>query len=187
MKKLFFAIALTSSLSFAQSNSQNFTHLCSSGENVLLSASLSKITDNKNNQGYSETKTDKYVSLCGNSAKEPIEIVRYRFGKPGNVELEKEFNKENPLELFPHIDHPGVANVMRFRIGNYTYLLDRSIGGGTDAVSLIVKMKNKQVAYFIARHDEVVSSIDDFLYAIDIHNIKKPISSTAFKVGEFNY
>ena len=188
VKKLFIALAVTSTASFAQTQNQEIINLCSNSEHVLLSAKLNKITQKPNGQGNTESDSGKYVSLCGNTNKDPIDIIHYRFGKPGNIELEKKFDKNNPLELYPHIDHPGSSNVFRFKISSYTYLLNRAYGGGIDAASLTVKRDKNEIANFISRHDEVNAPIDDLLYSLDVENISKNrISSNAIKIRSFDY
>ena len=97
VKKLLIALAVTSTAFFAQAHNQEIINLCFNSEHVLLSAKLNRITQKPNEQGYTESDSGKYVSLCGNINKDTIDTIYYRFGKLENIELEKKFEKNNPL------------------------------------------------------------------------------------------
>ena len=198
VKKLLIALAVTSTAFFAQAHNQEIINLCFNSEHVLLSAKLNRITQKPNEQGYTESDSGKYVSLCGNINKDTIDTIYYRFGKLENIELEKKFEKNNPLELYPHIDHPGISNVFRFKISSYTYFLNRVYGRGMDVVSLSVKRDKNTIAKFIGRNDEVNAPIDELLFLLDVEGLseylggvenisKNRILSNAIKIRSFDY
>ena len=186
MKKFFLLFLLLNASASAQTTDANIVNLCSKNEFVLLSAKLNKLTQKEKNQDFLENKTGKYVSLCASSAQEPYEVIHYRFGKPGAVELEKKFDKNNRIELYPNIDHPITYNTMRFEVGKYNYLINRGTGG-MSIVSLIVKKNNKELAYFIARYEDIYAPIDDFFESLNKGNINKKLASSAYKEEKFDY
>ena len=102
------------------------------------------------------------------------------------------------LELYPHIDHPGISNVFRFKISSYTYFLNRVYGRGMDVVSLSVKRDKNTIAKFIGRNDEVNAPIDELLFLLDVEGLseylggvenisKNRILSNAIKIRSFDY
>jgi hypothetical protein len=89
-------------------------------------------------------KTEKILSLCADSRKEPLTRLVYRFGAIGDVEIELIAAAENKAGLSTQSDsdsHAGLISIA-FHRGPYTYEVGEGMGM-TSGVRLIVQKSGK--------------------------------------------
>jgi len=133
----------------------NAQSLCLAEEYTLVAGDIGKKDKND------EFKPNgKKVSLCVEKKEGPFNKVVYRYGVTGNIELEKIFSPEKPMNL--NIELHGYGNGyysttfnFSFNLGEFQYLIiihDGYMVGGLHS-SLIVKKQTKLIADFMFFND----------------------------------
>lgn len=119
---------------------------CKPGEFALLNANLSKVVRPRSGPvSYSLVKTGKVVSICADRKKEPFRSVTYRYGAPGQVELETTATAAKPFSLYSRSTTPHSGeNLIFFRHHGYTYSISEATGMGS-GIGLIVFRTGKKL------------------------------------------
>lgn len=141
-----FALALFLQASFtplsAVAEAKTFPSHCKPDEYVYLNAKMGP-----------KTQTRKVLSLCTDSAKEPLGKLVYRFGALGKVELEQVATNARPFQIFTRSPVPKVGqNIFAFTQQGYTYYVVEAFAMGS-GISLMVFHKGKKIVDLFSGND----------------------------------
>lgn len=135
--------------------------LCSAHEIAFLNARMQRQDANL---------PEKILSLCADSAKEPLRRMVYRFGSTAHTEIELVASSRHKAGLVRQADpasHSGLASI-HFYSGSYTYEVGEGLGM-TTGIRLEIYRHQKQIASY--RSDDYQST----LLAINFDQPASPI------------
>jgi len=154
------AALMACSASFAQQSSSLASH-CKQGEFAFLNASMQEVhypryktEDEKRTKPlWILQKTDKVLSICADRPAEPFNLIAYRFGKIGNIELERIATQSSPFHIFERTTSPHTGEaILFFSAGPYTYCVSEATAQGS-GISLSVLKSGREVASFFSGND----------------------------------
>ncbi len=114
---------------------------CNANEVAILDAWMTPAKTTKENKR--PTKNDKVVSLCADRKTEPYATLNYRYGRPGQVELDQSATLKEPFFLYSARTSPNsVLDIVYFKKANISYYLAIA-GGQAYGVDLYVYEENR--------------------------------------------
>ncbi|MFZ4478254.1 MAG: hypothetical protein ACOYNZ_00025 [Rhodoferax sp.] len=128
----------------------------------------------KSSAGISYSPTGKVLSICINPQGRSITQMIYRYGAPGNVELEQAASASSRFAVFTRgtTSHTG-ENIISFEKDGFHYYVTDALGQGS-GVGLVVYGKGKRIADLFSGTDEGVDFVslrDEF----DFDSIKSAV------------
>jgi hypothetical protein len=109
---------------------------CKANEEVIFSCTTTKA---------------KVISLCSSSLLTPDSgYLQYRFGPANKPELVYPATNEHPKKLFQsgtQMYSGGGSAFLKFKKGDYTYVVFDGIGRGWEKEGVVIKKSGKQIAY----------------------------------------
>lgn len=148
------------SASLAQQSSDLASH-CKQGEFAYLNANMHEVhyprykteEERRTKPGWVLQRTDKVLSICADRPEEPFNLITYRFGKIGNIELERVATKSSPFHVFERATSPHTGEVILFfSVDPYTYCVSEATAQGS-GISLTVLKSGREVASFFSGND----------------------------------
>lgn len=148
------------SASLAQQSSNLASH-CKQGEFAFLNANMQEVRyprykteeERRTKPVWILQRTDKVLSICADRPEEPFNLITYRFGKIGNIELERVATQSSPFHFFERATSPHTGEVILFfSAGPYTYCVSEATAQGS-GISLTVLKSGREVASFFSGND----------------------------------
>jgi hypothetical protein len=172
-----FASLLVAGYSMHSGAESTFPTHCSQGEFPYLNAKMSRVHYSENmdhSQGYELVKNGKVLSICSDRQKEPLNIITYRYGAPGKVEIEIKGTVVNKVGIFEQSTSPHTGeNVFLFRIGHFTYYVTEATAQGS-GIGLMVFNSGKRIAYLFSGNDSG-HDYESGLFEINFSKASSPI------------
>lgn len=166
----------------SQALAQVPTH-CTAAEKTFISARMQKVHTSK--AGITYSPTGKVLSICINAQGKSITQMTYRYGPPGNVELEQVASPTSRFAIFTRSTSPHTGeNIIGFNKGSFHYYVSDALGQG-NGVSLVVFDNGKRITDLFSGTDEgtdFVSLRDEF----DFNAIKSPVLVRKAPVDHLN-
>lgn len=153
LRLLFLLLATLSSTVAYAAVPKNFPTLCKSGEFAYLNARMAKIV--YSSKRYDLIKNGKILSICADGKTAPLKKIIYRYGKPGEVELEVVATAERKFNVFSIDETPVGNNVIFFDRGDFTYYVTEATRQGHGIFLFVYKHGNKILELFSGNGDGV--------------------------------
>ncbi len=126
----------------------DFPSLCQPGEYAYLDARMGKFDGNG-----VVRKSGKLVSLCADKPKEPFGRFVYRYGKPGEVEIEHVATATEKAAITRRSTGPRMGeDIIAFLRGPFTYYVVEATGMG-QGISVMVFKSGKKIADLFSGND----------------------------------
>lgn len=121
--------------------------LCATDQFVVLSAWMSPVIATSG--GWRSTQRGKVLSLCADKPAEPFSKLSYRYGKPGQIELEVAATERSPFFLASRPTSPHTGNdIVFFRKGSFTYYIAIATAQGSGVSLHVFNGSRKVVTHF---------------------------------------
>jgi hypothetical protein len=134
---------------------------CRQGEFSILNANMQEVraprykteAERRTKSLWVLQRTDKVLSICADRPEEPFNLITYRFGKIGNIELERVATQSSPFHIFERATSPHTGEaILFFSAGPYTYCVSEATAQGS-GISLSVFKSGREVASFFSGND----------------------------------
>lgn len=121
--------------------------LCATDEFAVLSAWMSPVLATTG--GWRSTQRGKVLTLCADKQVEPFSKLSYRYGKPGQIELEVVAIEKSPFFLASRSTSPHTGNdIVFFRKGSFTYYVAIATAQGSGVSLHVFNGSRKVVSHF---------------------------------------
>ena len=147
---------------------------CNAAERTFISAKMQKI--HTSSAGITYSPSGKVLSICINPEGKSITQMIYRYGAPGNIELEQVASTSARFGIFTRSTSPHTGeNIISFNRGSFHYYVTEALGQGR-GISLIVYGNGKKLVDLFSGTEQDVDFVslgDDFEFDFDA--IKSPV------------
>ncbi|QLI82481.1 hypothetical protein HZU75_13625 [Chitinibacter fontanus] len=157
------------------------TH-CTGNEYAIVNAWMGKTVATES--GYKNTRQGKLLSLCADQPREPFGRVSYRYGLPGQVEMNIDATSKEPFTIanFSTSPHTGMDVVGIYR-GEFSYYVGIN-GGQASGIELMVFKGAKKIVDHFSGNQEG----EDFqLGAAEINLSGNKARSAVLKMGKLKH
>ena len=168
------ALFTTSFSSILYAESSLPTH-CKQNEFAYLNALMANKKFFKERDGYrpyARVKNGKVLSICADKENEPLNLITYRYGAIGKVEIEINGTVENQFSIYNQQTTLRTGeDILFFKTGGFTYYVTQATGQGS-GIGLKVYKNGKQVVNLIS---EDPKDFESNLFFINFSDASSPV------------